>query len=49
MCNTTRDEQVEKVSEAMDEVEDMVEATDRSFATIVDNKDTSRGIAPNQL
>ena len=49
MRNTTRDEHVEEVSEAADEVEDMVEVTDRSFATIVDNKDTSQGTAPTRL
>ena len=33
----------------MDEVEDLVEVTDRSFATIADNKDTSQGTAPTRL
>ena len=44
----TMDEQVEEVSKAMDEVEDMVEVVDRSFATIADNKDTLRGTAPTR-
>ena len=35
--------------EVMEEVEDMVEAIDRSSVTIADNKDTSRGTTPTQL
>ena len=45
----TRDEQVKEVSEAVDKVEDMVEVIDKSFVTIADNKDTSRGTVPTQL
>jgi hypothetical protein len=38
---TTRVENVEEVSVVMDEVEDLVEVVDRSFSTIVDNRDTT--------
>ena len=41
MCSTTRDELVEEVSEAEEEVEDMVEVADKLSVTIVDNKATS--------
>lgn len=39
--NTTREEQVEEVLEAVDEVEDSVEVAEKLFSTTVENKDTT--------
>ena len=49
MHSMTKEEKVEEVSEVVDEVEDMVEVTARSFATITDNRDTTRGNVPTRL
>lgn len=49
MRSTTKEEQVKEVLEAMDEAEDMVEVVDRSFATIMDNKDTTHNTIPTLL
>ena len=49
MHSTTKIGQVKETSEVVEEVEDMVEAADRSSVTIADNKDTSQGTGPTRL
>ena len=49
MCSTTKEEKVKEVSKSLDEVDDLVEVADRSFATIVENKDTTYGTVPIPL
>ena len=44
MCSTTREEWIMEILEAEEEVEDLVEVTDKLHATTADNKDTTREI-----
>ena len=44
--STTKEERVVEALEVEEEVEDLVEVVDKLFATIADNRDTTRGTVP---
>lgn len=44
--STTKEEQVTEALEVAEEVEDLVEVADKSFATVADNRDTKQETVP---